>query len=54
MNIEEIRQYALAKEFAEEGFPFGEDTLVFKVNNKMFLLLALNTEQLTFNAKMRS
>ena len=51
MNVEEIRQYALAKELAEESFPFGEDTLVFKVNNKMFLLLSLNAEQLTFNAK---
>ncbi len=34
-----------------EGFPFGEDTLVFKVKDKMFLLLALDASPLQFNVK---
>ena len=51
MNAEEIREYALAKEYAEEGFPFGENTLVFKVKNKIFLLVALHESPLRFNAK---
>lgn len=51
MNAEDIRIYALQKENVTEGFPFGEDTLVFKVNNKMFLLVALNNIPLTINVK---
>ena len=51
MNAEEIREYALAKEYAEEGFPFGENTLVFKVKNIIFLLVALHESPLRFNAK---
>ncbi len=42
MNIEEIRSYCLAKHGVTEGMPFGNDTLVFKVNNKMFLLANLD------------
>jgi len=51
MHAEEIREYALAKENVTEGFPFGEDTVVFKVNEKIFLLLALNENPLRCNAK---
>jgi predicted DNA-binding protein (MmcQ/YjbR family) len=51
MNAESIREYALQKANVTEGFPFGEDTLVFKVNNKIFLLLALEEQPLRFNAK---
>lgn len=51
MNAEEIREYALAKKNVTEGFPFGEDTLVFKVNEKMFLLVSLDETPLRFNAK---
>ncbi len=38
MNIEEFRDYCIAKPGVTEGFPFGEDTLVFKVMDKMFAL----------------
>ncbi|MFZ1370957.1 MAG: MmcQ/YjbR family DNA-binding protein [Ferruginibacter sp.] len=31
MNIETLREFCLQKPFVTEGFPFGEDTLVFKV-----------------------
>jgi predicted DNA-binding protein (MmcQ/YjbR family) len=51
MNIEELRAYAISKPGVEEGFPFGETTLVFKVNGKMFLLVSLDTEALQFNVK---
>jgi predicted DNA-binding protein (MmcQ/YjbR family) len=51
MNAETIREYALQKINVTEGFPFGEDTLVFKVNNKIFLLVVLDEQPLRFNAK---
>lgn len=51
MNAEVIREYALQKLNVTEGFPFGEDTLVFKVKNKIFLIIALDDEPLRFNVK---
>ena len=50
MNIEELRTYCLQKKYATEGFPFGEDTLVFKVGEKVFLLVSLTTGN-RFNVK---
>lgn len=38
MNIEEYRTYCLSKKGVTEGFPFGGETLVFKVMGKMFAL----------------
>lgn len=43
MNIEEFREYCLAKRGVTESFPFDETTLVFKVMGKMFALT--NTEK---------
>ncbi len=51
MNIESTREYALQKPGVTEGFPFGEDTLVFKVSDKIFLLASLDTTPLQFNVK---
>jgi len=51
MNIEDIRDYALSLKGVSESFPFGENTLVFKVNNKIFLLASLTSEVLQFNVK---
>ncbi len=51
MDIEQLRNYALSKPNAEESFPFGEDTLVFKVNGKIFLLAGLDNQPLQFNVK---
>ena len=51
MNIEALREYVLLKPFVTEGFPFGETTLVFKTNEKMFLLIPLDAGQLQFNVK---
>lgn len=51
MHIEEIRAYVLQKENVAESFPFGPDTIVFKVNNKIFLLAGLDESPLSFNVK---
>ncbi len=51
MNIETLREYCLKKEGADESFPFGDDTLVFKVKGKIFLLAGLDSQPLQFNVK---
>ena len=51
MNVESIREYCLSKPDVEETLPFGPDTLVFKVNGKVFLLTSLDTEETRFNVK---
>ena len=50
MNIEEIRDYCLAKPGVTEDMPFGEDTLVFRVGEKLFLLTGLSQGD-RFNVK---
>lgn len=44
MNIEEFREYCIAKPAVTEAFPFDDVTLVFKVANKMFALTSLDQE----------
>lgn len=44
MNAEEIRIYCLKKAEVTESLPFNDTALVFKVNNKMFLILDLEAE----------
>jgi len=51
MNIEELREYCLEKPNSTESFPFDNETLVFKVNNKMFLLASIESQPLQFNVK---
>lgn len=51
MDIETLRTYCLSKKAVTEDFPFGEDTLVFRVMNKIFLLISLSSNPLQFNAK---
>lgn len=50
LNIEELRDYCLQKPGVTEGLPFGEDTLVFKVGEKMFLLTSIKLGN-SFNVK---
>ena len=50
MNVEELRDYCLQKPGTTEGFPFGEETLVFKVAEKIYLLIGL-TNGNRFNVK---
>ena len=42
MHIEHFRDYCLSLKGTEETFPFGEDTLVFKVMGKMFALTSFS------------
>jgi predicted DNA-binding protein (MmcQ/YjbR family) len=51
INAEEIRGYCLLKKGVEESFPFDNETLVFKVGGKIFLLLSLDARPLQFNVK---
>ncbi|CAN5799675.1 MmcQ/YjbR family DNA-binding protein [soil metagenome] len=51
MDIETLRQYCLAKKAVTEEFPFGNDTLVFKVKGKIFLLAGLDNHPTQFNVK---
>jgi len=39
MNVEQYRDYCLAKPGSTEGFPFNEVVLVFKVMGKMFAFM---------------
>ncbi len=51
MNIEELRDYCNNKKHVTEGFPFGGDTLVFKVMNKMFALTGIDSNPPSVNLK---
>ena len=51
MNIEHIRSFCLVKAGVEETFPFGPETLVFKVRGKAFLLTGLDEEDFRVNLK---
>jgi predicted DNA-binding protein (MmcQ/YjbR family) len=50
LNVEELRDYCLLKAGVTEGLPFGNETLVFKVGNKIFLLIHLESG-IRFNVK---
>ena len=41
MNIDHLRTHCLSKKGTTEDFPFDQDTLVFKVLGKMFVLAPL-------------
>jgi predicted DNA-binding protein (MmcQ/YjbR family) len=41
MDIVALRDYCISKNGAGESFPFGDDTLVFKVKDKIFALINL-------------
>lgn len=45
MDIEKVREYCISFEGISESFPFDDDSLVFKVENKMFALLNLSATQ---------
>lgn len=51
LHAESIREFCIEKENVTEGFPFGEGTLVFKVNDKMFCLMSLDESPLRINLK---
>lgn len=41
MNIEILREYCISKKNVTESFPFGDDTLVFKAADRIFVLANL-------------
>ena len=49
--LEEIRDFALSLPASTESFPFDEDTLVYKVGNKIFLVLALEKHPIPITLK---
>ena len=51
MNIEQIREHCIKKKGVTEEFPFDEETLVFKVAGKIFLLASLESIPLRINLK---
>ena len=53
MNIEEYRDYCVGLKGAEECFPFGYDTLVYKVLGKMFTYAGLEPRDGRFIANMK-
>ncbi len=44
MNVEELREYCLSKEFTTESTPFDDVTLVYKVHGKMFALISIDND----------
>lgn len=50
MNLETLREYCLCKPGVTEDLPFGEDTLVFRVGEKLFLLTSISLGN-QFNVK---
>jgi len=51
MNPAELRDHCLSFTQAEETFPFGPETSVFKVGGKMFALSQLESESLRVSVK---
>jgi len=51
MNIEDFREFCIAKKGVTEEFPFDAHTLVFKVMGKMFALVPL--ERLPSQANLK-
>ncbi len=51
MDIEQLHNYAMGLGDVEESLPFEPDTIVYKINNKIFLLLASDEDPLRFNVK---
>ncbi len=51
MHLEDIRSFCLLKKGVTEDFPFDEETLVFKVMGKMFLLMNINEPEISVNVK---
>jgi predicted DNA-binding protein (MmcQ/YjbR family) len=51
IELEDIRAHCLAKPGVTEDFPFDEDTLVFRVINKLFLLTNLEKLPPAINLK---
>lgn len=52
MNIEQVREYVLTLPGVTEDMPFGDDHVVFRVEGKIFLCLALECPEAHFALKL--
>lgn len=46
MNIEQVREYCLSLKGVTEDMPFGDDTVVFRVYQKIFALVSLSGDNM--------
>ena len=51
MNLEQFINYCESKDSVSSGFPFGPDTLVYKVNDKIFAITGLDSMEFRVNLK---
>lgn len=51
INLDTLKKYCAQKPGTSETYPFGEDTLVFKVLGKMYALTNVDSDQLSINLK---
>jgi predicted DNA-binding protein (MmcQ/YjbR family) len=51
MNLEDLKLYFRNKPESTEEYPFGPNTLVYKIKSKMFALIGINEEPLRMNLK---
>lgn len=51
MDIVQFTEFCLSKPGVSESFPFGGDTLVFKVSGKIFALTGIDTIPFRVNLK---
>jgi predicted DNA-binding protein (MmcQ/YjbR family) len=51
MDADQLREHCLSFNGAEETFPFGPETAVFKVGGKMFALSRFDPDDLRINLK---
>jgi predicted DNA-binding protein (MmcQ/YjbR family) len=51
MNVEELHNFAMNLHYVESSQPFGPDNIVYKVHNKMFLLVDLDSHPTSINVK---
>jgi predicted DNA-binding protein (MmcQ/YjbR family) len=51
MNIEEFRDYCLSKKGTTEDTPFGPDTVVYRICNKIFALTRYDEQDFKVNLK---
>ena len=51
MNVEDLREYCLSLKGTTECFPFDDETLVLKVQGKMYALIPLSTPETSISLK---
>jgi len=51
MELDHLKQYCAQKPGTQESYPFGPDTLVFKVGGKMYALTGIDEKPLRVNLK---